>query len=221
MISKETVKYVVCGIQFNHSFRLLDNWGEIADQLLYKSKYFNVEIFDNISTQYTTDRTLTNSVTGDYLKLTPNQLIYRMSIKKNFEEEYKKFKDQVSEYLIPEIITNYNLISRRMGLVLCEEIDKEGLMKFTDKYFKPEIKGISSFRFSKKEAAKESLLWKGSSNSINKIFTVGDVCDEFETGITYDFQLYLEPLQADLRNRSITFFDEAIKNFRKDVTEVL
>lgn len=43
MISLTDIKYVLFGVQFNHSFKLLDYWGSIADDILYKSEYFNSE----------------------------------------------------------------------------------------------------------------------------------------------------------------------------------
>ena len=221
MNSKENIKYITCGIQFNHSFKILDYWGEIVDQLLYKSKYFNVDVFDNISSQYTTDRTLTNSKNGDYLKLTSNQLIFKSSINSDFVQEFNTFKKRISEYLVPEILSKYNLVNRRIGLVICNRLNDEDLDKFTAKYFKPEINNITAFRFSKKELAKEALLWKATNNYINKIFTVGNVNEEMELGVVYDFQLYFDPVQAEIRHKVNLFLDEALKNFRKDVIEVI
>ena len=46
-----SVKQIICGIMFNHSFSLLDDWGKIADSLLYSTnkapnfspQYFKIE----------------------------------------------------------------------------------------------------------------------------------------------------------------------------------
>lgn len=68
MVDKELIKYMVYGVTFNHSFRILDNWGEIADNLLYRNSYFNANFFPQISSQYTTQRELNNPKTGNVVR---------------------------------------------------------------------------------------------------------------------------------------------------------
>ena len=69
MAALSDIRYIVFGVQFNHSFKLLDYWGEIADDILYKSEYFGCEFFSNISTHYTTERSLNNPNTGKFMNL--------------------------------------------------------------------------------------------------------------------------------------------------------
>ena len=54
------IKQLIFGVSFKHMFKLLDTWGEIADDILYHNKYFSTQLFTNISTQYTTERQLYN-----------------------------------------------------------------------------------------------------------------------------------------------------------------
>ena len=36
----KNIKQLTFGVSFNHMFKLLDYWGEIADDVLYNNKYF-------------------------------------------------------------------------------------------------------------------------------------------------------------------------------------
>ena len=220
MISLADIKYVLFGVQFNHSFKLLDYWGSIADDILYKSEYFNSEFFSQISTQYTTERSLSNPITGNVLTLSSNNLVFKYYIKdaKRFNEEYKWFCDRVNKYLVPEILTKYNLVVRRVGCVFSCEMSTNDLEIFSARYFKENLQGITDFRFAQKEVTKAGQLWHGVDDYINKIYTVGKIDDEKEyKGLTYDFQLYYKPLQADIRKKSSEFLKQALIYLKKDV----
>ncbi|MFQ9516738.1 MAG: hypothetical protein ACLRZ9_13065 [Eubacterium sp.] len=218
MSNKNNVQYVLFGVTFNHSFSILDYWGSIADDILYKCKYFGSEFFDNISTQYTTERTLRDSKTNNYLKLTSNQLIFKYNIKSDFVKEWDCFCEKITEYLVPKILSKYNLRIRRIGIVFCNEIDDNAMKKFVSKYFKPEINGVSEFRFSMKEENNSALYWKNTDNYINKIFNIGKVIDGNKNGIVYDYQLYFSPIQADIRDKCSTFLKQGKHKFDVDVT---
>lgn len=220
MLDKSNIKFVACGIIFDHSFKLLDNWGEIADNLLYKSKYFDYKFFPSISTQYTTERTLTNHDTGNFLKLSSNQLVFRYNIDstKKFDDEFHIFCQKINEYIVPEILTKNHLRIRKIGVVFCTTLLDADFEKFTNKYFKDSVQGITDFRFAVKGPSKDSLLWKTSNNYINKMYTLGNIFgDSDERGITYDFQLHLNPILPDLREKSDVVLNEALKSFEIDV----
>lgn len=211
------LKYVVFGIQFNHAFKILDYWGEIADELLYNNNFFDSNYFTNISTQYTTERSVFNKNTGNSLRLTSNQLIYKCYIEGEFETDYKQFSKKIEEYLIPSIIKKYDLIVRRMGIVYAKELKNDCLQKFVEKYFKPNISGINDFRFSKKEATPQGRVWCGTNDYINKIFTVGTIGGEDDfIGISYDFQVYYDPVQREVRDKIKSFLIDSLKNFERD-----
>lgn len=220
MVTLADIKYVLFGVQFNHSFKILDYWGGIADDILYKTEYFGSDFFSRISTQYTTERSLSNPITGDRLTLSANNLVFKYYIKdsKKFNEEYKYFCERINKYLVPKILTEYNLITRRIGCVFSCEMSTADLERFSAKYFKENLQGITDFRFAQKEATKQGQLWHGVDDYINKIYTVGKVDDNKEyKGVTYDFQLHYNPLQPDIRNLCPEFLNQSLLYFKRDI----
>lgn len=220
MATLSDIRYILFGVQFNHSFKLLDYWGEIADDILYKSEYFGCDFFCNISTQYTTERSLFNPNTGNALNLSSNNLVFKYYVPKStsFDKEYEFFCERINKYLVEKILSKYNLIIRRVGVVYaCELSDKE-LSSFSEKYFKDSIQGITDFRFAQKGPTASGQLWHGIDDYINKIYTVGKIDnDEKCKGITYDFQLYYNPLQQDIRKKCPVFLKKALEYFQADV----
>lgn len=220
MVSLSDIRYVLFGVQFNHSFKLLDYWGAIADQILYYNEYFNEDFFSRISTQYTTERSLSNPKTGNFLSLSSSNLVFKYYINdsKKFKSEYEYFCKRISEYLIPEILIKYNLITRRVGTVFACVMNSSDLERFSAKYFKEDIQGITDFRFAQKETTSSGQLWHGVNDYINKIYTVGKIDDEDDIkGLTYDFQLYYKPLQQDIRKRCPVFLNKSLDYFVKDI----
>ena len=220
MASVNDIKYVVFGVQFSRSFKLLDSWGEIADDILYKTEYFDSDFFTNISTQYTTERNLHNPMTGNFLALSSNSLVFKYYIPNgdNFEKEYEYFTERVNKYLVEKILTKYNLVIRRIGTVFACQFNNKELDEFSNKYFKNVIKGITDFRFAQKGPTTAGQLWHGVDDYINKIYTVGKMeGDEGNRGITYDFQLYFNPLMPDIRKNILHFMQESLMNFKKDI----
>ena len=219
MASLSDIKYVLFGVQFNHSFKLLDDWGKIADDIL-KSEYFGSDFFTNISMQYTTERELRNPNTGSALRLTANNLVFKyyIDLDSTFEKEYELFCNRINKYLVEKILSTNKLIVRRVGVVFACELEKEDIVKFAGQYFKDNIVGITDFRFAQKEPTSAGQLWRGTDDYINKIFTVGRIEDlEAFQGVTYDFQLYYKPIQADIRNKCSGFLKYGLEGFKKDI----
>lgn len=220
MAALSDIRYIVFGVQFNHSFKLLDYWGEIADDILYKSEYFGCEFFSNISTHYTTERSLNNPNTGNFLNLSSNNLVFKYNLPSNkvFDSEYDYFCVRVNKYLVEKILSKYNLVIRRVGVVFACALDKNEMLKFARRYFKDDMQGITDFRFAQKEATSSGQLWHGTQDYINKIFTVGMIDDvEKFKGVTYDFQLYYEPLMPDIRKPCPVFLKKGLEYFKKDI----
>jgi hypothetical protein len=201
-------------------FKLLDTWGEIADDILYKSKFFSSEYFSNISQQYTTERRLTNPKTGNQLIVTANNLVYTHVIEKNYQQENKEFKQRVVDYIVPEILCRYGLIIRRLGMVFVSELDTESMKKFAFLYFQDSVKGITDFRFSRKEATPRGLLFAEEQDFINKIFSFGSIGENMQ-GVSYDFQLHFNPIRQDVRNIVSSFMAMAELGFSEDVLSQL
>lgn len=214
-MNKKAVKQLTFGVAFNHMFRLLDMWGEIADDVLYKNKYFPREYFTDISAQYTTERSLM-SQKGHHLTITANNLVYTHVIEDNYDNEYEKFKKRVVNYIVPEILSKRGLIVRRLGMVYVIELNKREIGEFANKYFNPSVEGITDFRFSKKETTSGGLLLADKSDFVNKIITVGRVSENIQ-GISYDYQIHFLPLRSDVRDSIDSFLSSANTNLCKDI----
>ena len=216
MKKKDCVKQLVFGVSFNHMFKLLDYWGEIADDILYKNKYFSSEVFTNISTQYTTERSLSNPQKQHSLVITSNNLVFTQTIEEDFDKEYELFKTRITEYIIPKILCKYILVVRRLGIVYISEFNEHQLLSFSSKYFKPTVQNIMDFRFSKKEPTSQGKLISDNTDFINKIFTVGNLKNEFQ-GISYDYQMHFNPLREDVRDVIASFINKADNDFTIDI----
>lgn len=216
MKKKDCVKQLVFGVSFNHMFKLLDYWGEIADDILYKNKYFSSEVFTNISTQYTTERSLSNPQKQHSLVITSNNLVFTQTIEEDYDKEYELFKTRITEYIIPKILCKYILVVRRLGIVYISEFNEHQLLSFSSKYFKPTVQNIMDFRFSKKEPTSQGKLISDNTDFINKIFTVGNLKNEFQ-GISYDYQMHFNPLREDVRDVIASFINKADNDFTIDI----
>ena len=220
MGKKDKVKQLTFGVSFNHMFKLLDSWGEIADDILYRNKLFSSEFFTNISTHYTTERRLSNPEKNHVLILSSNKLVFTQTIEKDFDSEFNLFKKRVVDYIIPNILTRYTLIVRRLGVVYTCELEDEIIKKFAAQYFNPSVQNIMDFRFSKKEPTVKGTVFSENSDFINKIFTVGRVSDNIK-GISYDYQLHFTPLREDIRNEIEKFISNSQKDFGSDIIDSL
>ena len=209
------IKQLTFGVAFNHMFRLLDMWGEIADDVLYKNKYFPEGYFTNISAQYTTERSLM-SPSGHQMTVMANNLVYTHMITNDYDKEYEEFKKRVINYIVPEILSKRELVVRRLGMVYVVALDKKAISEFADKYFTPSVSEITDFRFSKKETTAGGLALADKSDFVNKIFTVGRLGEKL-SGISYDYQLHFLPLRSDVRDCISEFLSSAQTNLGKDI----
>ena len=216
----KNIKQLTFGVSFNHMFKLLDAWGEIADDILYHNKYFSPEFFSNISTHYTTERRLFNPQKNHLLVLTSNNLVYTQTIEDDFDKEYESFCKRVSEYIVPCILTKHCIVVRRLGVVYFNALEDEGIQKFASQYFNPSVQNIMDFRFSKKEATVKGKLLSENVDYINKIYTVGNIGPDIQ-GVSYDYQLHFYPLRQDVRDVVGKFLKDANDGFDKDILACL
>ena len=148
--------------------------------------------------------------------LSSNNLVFTQEIEKDFNLEYNLFKKRVEEYIVPQILSKYTLVSRRLGMVyFCECTDDE-IKKFSSKYFNSSAQNIMDFRFSQKEATKKGLVYSNNSDFINKIFTVGNLYGSTK-GISYDYQEHFNPAREDVRNLIKDFMSSSFVNFENDI----
>ena len=214
------VKRIVCGIMFNNSFSILDEWGKIVDTLLYNTSRrtpgFSPQYFPSISLQYTTSRFLNNQELGHSLELTSNNLIYTHTIQTDFEKEYAEFVSRVEKCLIPKIIDKYSLITRRIGMVYICEMDNSAISSFKQQYFSNSASEITDCRFAIRTTTPEGLLFSGNDNYVNKIYTVGSI-DNSIRGISFDYQLYFQPPQPEITMKIDSFFQISKKCFFDEI----
>lgn len=211
------VKKIICGIMFNHSFSLLDEWGKIADSLLYrKNACFSPQYFPTISEQYTTSRFLSNNALGHILQLNSNNLVYTHTIQQDFEREYLEFVNRIKNHLIPQIVDSYQLIVQRIGMVYICEMDETIILDFKKQYFAKDVDEITDCRFAIRTSTPEGLALVGNDNYINKIYTVGSV-DETVRGISFDYQLYFRPAQPEIATKASKFFEDSKKAFFAEI----
>ena len=113
------VQELIIGIKHKERFEILDSWGKIVDKIIGNNPYFDSKYFSKISETYTTERVLCNNDTGNYLKLTAHDIIYRHKLEsENFEDEYSMFCERVIKNIIPNIITEYRVEDfSRIGIV--------------------------------------------------------------------------------------------------------
>lgn len=216
-MGQATVKRLVCGIMFHRSFSILDEWGKIADEILYKSNsYFSPQYFPNISEQYTSTRFLRNLEQGHMLQLNSSNLVYIHTIQNDFEREYNEFVQRVEKHLIPKIIDRYELITERIGMVYMCEMDDAALSDFKSQYFIKTENEITDCRFAVRLPTPEGKLFANNNNYINKIYTVGGV-DEDIRGISLDYQLFFQPAQPEISKRVSSFFESSKKCFFEEI----
>lgn len=208
---------ITFGILFKKSFHIMDTWGSLVDQIIYKNNYFSPEYFSNVSSQYTLQGELSNPDKGHYLRISYENLVYHHVIESNFDEEFKLFKERVIKFLMEDIIYGNHLDVRRLGIVFTYELKPAEAEAFTAKYFRPEIKGISDFRFSKKESTMAGSLFSTNSDFINKIYTVGAI-GRNKVGITYDYQVHYNPPREYAGDKNAEkFFENGLADFKKDI----
>ena len=215
-----STKQLTFGVSFKHMFKVLDKWGEIADDMLYNNKYFSAEFFTNISTQYTTERRLFNPEKKHFFVLTSNNLIYTQTIEGDYDKEYELFKQRVVKYIVPEILSKHNIIVRRLGVVYSNEFNEQQIKSFSSKYFNPNVQNILDFRFSKKEGTTKGALYLENSDYINKIITVGNISKDF-IGISFDYQLHFTPIREDVRDVISEFLSNANDSFKEEITDAI
>lgn len=204
---KSSIKRLSCGIMFDYSFSLLDEWGKIVDALLYKNNnYFSANYFPNISQQYTTSRFLRNDAVGHSLHLSANNLIYTHVIQKDFDEEYNEFVLRMEKYLVPNIIEKYELITHRLGMVYECTIDNSSVRELKNTYFCSEVSNeIINCSFAIQSSAPQKLVFSDG-DYINKIYTVGGANRNLND-VSFDYQLCFQPAQMRIKKKMPIFFE--------------
>jgi len=209
-MGKNKILELTFGVLFNHSFKLNDRWGSIADTVLYGNEYFSADYFPRFELGR-----LFNLELGHILKLSSDNLVYTHVLQSDDQGEKDMFEKRVTKFLVPKVIEDNTLVTRRLGVVYKCEITEAGKKAFVDKVFVPEFKSISDFRFSKKESTLKGSNFTGTDSYINKIYTVGSV--EKASYITFDFQLHFVPPLAYVNNEIASFFSSSKTHLSNEI----
>ena len=212
----KNITSVAIGIRFNKMFTLLDSWGSIVDKVWGNSPDFlGDDYFSGISGNYITERILINEKTGNYLKITAADIIFRHSFEeKEFESEFSWFKKCVNELLIPEIILKYNVSKfTRIGIIFTYKFNNKDVFdSITKKIINTEMINVNDIRFSVKATVPNALLKKGVDDYINIIYNMSTDNDN-NTLLSYDYQYYLKPKISDFRQfPHIKFIENSISS---------
>ena len=218
---KEVTELII-GIRHSANFSILDNWGEIVDSILSnKSIYFGDDYFPKISDNYTTERVLFNDATGNYLKITGHDIIYRHALENTFENEFNTFLERVTKGIVPLIIQKYDVKNFiRVGIVFKCKISSLEKYNSILKNIST-IENINDIRFSYKDTTEKGKLFGNNNDYTNKLYTLA-IDSEGKPIFIYDYQYYFNPLRSTYLECK---FDELIKaakvNVDKDFEELM
>ena len=220
----KNITELIIGIKHKGKFEILDSWGKIVDNIISNNRYFDSKYFPNISENYTTERVLCNNNTGNYLKVTAHDIIYRHKLETDeFDLEYKNFSDRIIKNIIPNIINNYEVKNFvRIGLVFNIKLNNgQEYSKLIEKIINPNIGGANDIRFSQKEPTAKGKLLGDNNDYINKIYTLS-IKDNQEPTLIYDYQYYFNPIKEDFRQCNLeNMFKEGKDKMERDVTYLL
>lgn len=212
--SGKNIQSITVGIKIKNSFSIMDSWGRIVDDILYESgDVFPKSMFTQFADLYHNHR-MYNETTGEYLDISTDNIILNIAVPDKLNDAIRML-NKMLKYIAVNIISKNKLITKRIGVVIRYAASKEKIDKFKGVYFNNVSKEISDVRFSMKSLTKDSRLWQGNDNYINKIFTIE------EENISYDFQVYFNPLQSDIRDVYTKVIDEAFRCFKQDVVEAI
>lgn len=212
--SGKNIQSITVGIKIKNSFSIMAFWGSIVDDILYDSgDVFPESMFTQVVDLYHNYR-MYNEKTGEYLDISTDNIILNIAVSEKLNDAIRVL-DKMLKYIAINIISKNKLITRRIGVVIRYATSNDKIDKFKEMYFNNVSKEISDVRFSMKSLTKGSRLWQGDDNYINKIFTIE------KENISYDFQVYFNPLQSDIRDIYGKVIEEAFRCFRHDVVEAI
>lgn len=205
---------LVCGILYENSFSVMDDWGKICDGIN------NYPEFEGVFTKITDEVGYSKSITDDKgdrsITISFNNLIYSCAVDGLSDKSFNNFKNVMVSYFVPKVISEYNLITRRIGVVYSCKGSNEEVLQQVEKYYRGNAKEITDIRFSKKETTAEGLRELGKNDYINKIITIGGLSKE-DQGISYDYQRHFNPLQPYIDKHIEKVLDNSLKAFQEDV----
>lgn len=212
------IRDITIGFLYRKSFGVMDRWGGLADEILRSATYFSSSYFPSIQTNQGQQGRLYNPEKGHYLVVSADNMIYCHVFQDDFDKEYGRFGAAIEKDLIPKVINKNDLEVVRIGVVYTYILTEDQISKYSSSLFKPEMKGINDFRFSRKEPSVKGGSLDGTDDYINKIITVGAVPDD-KLGITYDYQYIFEPPKKDVSKDVKKIISNAKKSFNSYIDQ--
>ena len=200
---------MVIGLRFAPNFSIRDNFGKLADLILYrKDSFFNPTMFPLLSS-IVEETALSNEQTGDTLRINAATVVLIINIKnslvtlnekpepvikyEDLSEIYKRFEKDI----ILGVLKSFSINRiQRIGLVHRYLFNlKELAATFCNKTIGNTMDGINeiSFRFSKKYPTARALVTKEINDYHNIIYTIGKKSDKDELYVALDYQEYYVP----------------------------
>lgn len=222
MNSQDNIFQLVCGIRFQDSFKIFDEFGRLADDIMYSEKskkVFGEKYFTAIKSVGEYQKVFCNNTNNrSNLRINPSNLIFSCDVK-NFEKDFHFIKKAISEYIVPNIVDRNELNVNRLGFVFLAKSGKETLDKIKSVILnEKESKEITDFRFSKKETTLAGSIRMDKNDYINKIVSIGEI-EPAIVGISFDYQMLFMPPRAEIHNLLDSFFKDAFTALQKDVYE--
>ncbi len=200
---------MVIGLRFAPNFTIRDNFGKLADFILYrKDSFFNPTIFPILSS-IVEETALSNDQTGDTLIINAANVVLSLNIKNPGVTVSEKSKPNIKFEDLPDVYKHFEKdiifgtlksfnISRiqRIGFIHRYLFNsKELAATFCNKTICNTMDGINeiSLGFSKKYPTAKALATKEINDYHNIIYTIGKKPDKDELYIALDYQEYYVP----------------------------
>lgn len=225
-------KYLVgitVGIRFGPTFSIIDEFGDIADEILYKKdSFFNEKIFSRVNAN-PLEMILENENSGDNLIITSRELILTCNLNNSNITQDSKLSPNINSDALIElnksfekdvinaVMKEHNFVRiSRIGYINKYIINVEGLPdKFINKTIGDTLEGITDInvRFSKKYPTMKGLTGKDAKDYHNVIFAIIKKADKKELFISTDYQAYYDPSLESMRDMDFSDFLSSMESY--------
>lgn len=212
---------IAIGIRFGPNFSIRDDFGNMADKILYKKdSFFNEKMFPVVGVN-PAEISLNDDKSGDSLVINSRDIVLTCNIENQdlvqgtnikpkikldmLPELNKRFEQDIIEGVLKEY--KFNRI-RRIGYINKYVFNVEELSKrLTSKIFGETIGDVTdvNLRFSKKYPVPEAMVKKNVNDYHNVIFNITKKADKDEVVASLDYQAYYEPVLESMKDVN---FDE-------------
>lgn len=223
---------VVIGIRFGPNFSIMDDFGNIADRILYKKESFlNEKMFPLVGVN-PLEINLQDDKSGDSLIINSRDIVLTCNLQNSNstieQSTNSKIKlDMLSELnrsyekdIVDGVLKDYKFTRiRRTGYIRKYIIKVEGLSKrLVNKTIGETIGGVTDIdlRFSKKYPTQEALVKKDINDYHNVIFNIIKLANKEEMFISLDYQAYYEPALETIKDLNFAEFLASMNKYNSE-----